>query len=68
MDQQTDLEHIRKRPGMYIGDTTISGLHHLFRELLDNSIDQFLAHQATSVTVSTSGSTLEINDDGPGLR
>ena len=67
MDDLTDLEHIRKRASMYIGDKTVRGLHHLFHELLDNSIDQFLAGQVTSVTVSTSGSTLEFSDDGPGL-
>ncbi len=63
----TDLEHIRQRPTMYIGDTRIRGLHRLFDELLDNSIDQFLANQATPVAVTTSGSTLEFTDDGPGL-
>ena len=67
MDDLTDLEHIRKRPAMYIGDTTGRGLHHLFKELLDNSIDQFLANRATSVAATTSGSELEFTDDGPGL-
>ena len=67
MDDLTDLEHIRKRPGMYIGDTAERGLHHIFDELLDNSIDQFLAGNATSVTASTDGSSLEFADDGPGL-
>ncbi len=67
MEDLTDLEHLRKRPGMYIGDTAARGLHHLFNELLDNSIDQFLAKQVTAVNVSTSGSTLVFNDDGPGL-
>jgi len=67
MDDLTDLEHIRKRPAMYIGDTTVRGLHRLFDELLDNSIDQFLANQATSVTAATTGLTLNFSDDGPGL-
>jgi len=67
MDHLTDLEHIRKRPSMYIGDTTVRGLHHIFDELLDNSIDQFLAGNATAVTASTTGSTLKFSDDGPGL-
>lgn len=62
-----DLEHVRERPSMYIGDTTVRGLHHLFKELLDNSIDQFLANQATSVFATTTGSVLEFTDDGPGL-
>ena len=52
---------------MYIGDTTVRGLHHIFDELLDNSIDQFLAGNATAVTASTTGSTLKFSDDGPGL-
>lgn len=67
MDDLTDLEHVRNRPSMYIGDTTVRGLHHLFDELLDNSIDQFLAGNATSVTASTTGATLEFSDDGIGL-
>ena len=67
MEDLTDLEHLRKRPAMYIGDTTARGLHHLLTELLDNSIDQFLANQATAVNVSTTGSTLVFSDDGPGL-
>ena len=67
MEDLTDLEHLRKRPAMYIGDTTVRGLHHLFNELLDNSIDQFLANQATTVNVSTTGSTLLFSDDGHGL-
>jgi DNA gyrase subunit B len=67
MEVLTDLEHLRRRPAMYIGDTAARGLHHLFDELLDNSIDQFLAKQATAVNVSTSGPTLVFSDDGPGL-
>lgn len=69
MDELTDLDAVRKRPSMYIGDTTVRGLHHLFDELLDNSIDQFLAGRLTSVTakVSDTGSILEFSDDGPGL-
>jgi len=67
MDELSDLEHIRKRPGMYIGDTRERGLHHIFDELLDNSLDQFLAGRATSVTAATDGASLQFSDDGPGL-
>ena len=69
MDELTELEGVRKRPSMYIGDTTVRGLHHLFEELLDNSIDQFLAGRLTSITakISDTGSILEFSDDGPGL-
>ncbi len=67
MEDLTDLEHIRKRPGMYVCDTAIRGLHHIVDELLDNSIDQFLAHRLTSVSVSASGAMLDFTDDGPGL-
>ena len=67
MDELTDLEHIRKRPSMYVADTGVRGLHQLFNELLDNSIDQFLANQVNWVSAEVSGSTLEFSDDGPGL-
>lgn len=67
MNDLSDLEHMRSRPGMYVGDTIDFGLRCIFNELLDNSIDQFLAHRATTVRVSTSGSTLVFIDDGPGL-
>jgi len=67
MDELTDLEHIRKRPGMYIGDTGERGLHHIFDELLDNSLDQFLAGNATSVTATTDGASLEFSYDGTRL-
>lgn len=67
MDHLTRLESIRKRPAMYVGDTTVRGLHHLFSELLDNSIDQFLAGKATFVRAEVDGPHLEFADDGPGL-
>ncbi|MEL6105386.1 MAG: ATP-binding protein [Planctomycetota bacterium] len=67
LESLTDLEHIRKRPGMYVGDTDEEGLHHLFVELLDNSVDQFLAGNATTIVASTDGTTLDFYDDGPGL-
>jgi len=66
-DKLSDLEHIRKRPGMYIGGTKLQGLHHLPGELIGNSIDEFLRGRATRVAVSVNDGVVTVTDDGSGL-
>ncbi len=62
------LEPVRRRPGMYIGNTAKEGLHHLVWEVVDNSIDEAMAGHATEIEIILeSGSRVRVTDNGRGI-
>ena len=62
------LDAVRRRPGMYIGNNNLHGLHHILLEVLDNAVDECMAGYASKITVTLDkDGTVEITDDGRGI-
>jgi DNA gyrase subunit B len=63
-----DIEHVRKRPGMYIGSTGLAGLHHLVYEIVDNSVDEAMAGVCTRIDVALhEDGSVAVRDNGRGF-